>query len=586
MKHILTLGFSLLLVLPLHLGAQTFKVTYEFPEQHPGVHLQARRVVVVPGTQEFAIVGDLKGNAPDYKNSGFLIRTDRNGDPKVQRAITTNSATSLNGIRAASVAVDSEGNYYVGGAFVQHYAGLGRGSEKTLTSIAPGGAFNWASMASNWSFEALHFNQQQQQIYTFSGPDNGNYPAVTMVSRFASDGRLIDGTYLPTDSETKAVAMAYHEEVGEYYLVGIASADLQPSIMVANLDSSMNLHWSSVYESPDVAYETRATAWHPDGYLLVAGLATHHDGTRNGFLLALTPGGSELFLRHYHINGHEEFEINGVAAVSSLRTPSQNGAILVGTTRRGATDLETHSVAIAVDGLGDIRWTQGYSNYQGSDLIFAEGFSDVTALSATDEFIATGQYHVYFDANTVVDRRVVLVRAPISNGILSDNGQCLRPLEAQYTTASINQASKGNSYTGGTAQGFLYQVKNLPMNVSWCTLEYTGSQTPPPPPAPGSRRRVYPFAGQLDPNILGPIQIVGSSLQISILSNQADRPPLTYAVYDLQGRQVAEGNIDPQQSWITVHTQGWANSLYLLHVKHLGQPVTSRKLLIPGPFAQ
>lgn len=582
MFRFITLSIAMTLTGLLSLQAQNFKVAIELPDQNPGLQLQTREVMAIPGTNNYIIVGDSKGNAPDYENQGFLIRTDQNGEPALSRSLSNITSTSVNGIRGASIAMDTEGNYYLGGASVQNFAGMGRGSEKTITSLDGSGVLRWSTMANNWSYEDLHFNTSQQQLYTFSGPDNGVYPADLLINRYASDGRLVGGLAIQNGVENEASTLVYDEEE-TYYLVATAAADIAPMIYIASVDTSLTMSWGVLYDEAGYQFEVADAAWHDAGYLLVTGTATEVvNGKKRGFLLAVNSDGSEKYFKIYGINEYEFLSLSGVAAVKVTRDSILNGAILAGTTQDSGA-VSSSNVIIAVDTLGNIRWTQGYSDFPPSDVEYADGFSDVITLGNTTEFLAVGQYATYVYGNNLIERRITMVKAPILDGYLDDNGNCLNTVTANSTQITAGITLGGTSSVGGSQNFFAYQINDLNPGLTWCTLEYTGGNGITPP-GTGGEKRLHPFADQFDRFQLGVVQNNNSILSIKI-SNPGELNNLTYEVMDLHGRIIREAAIAPNDDLITVKADRWAAGLYYLRVIHQGQTIAS-KTLKPGPFTQ
>lgn len=566
----------------LALQAQTFKVAIELPDHNPGLQLQSREIMEVPGTNNYIIVGDVKGNAPAYENHAILIRTDQNGEPVFSKSLSNIVSTSTNGIRGASVTMDTEGNYYLGGASVQNFAGLGRGSEKTITSLDGSGILRWSTMANNWSYEDIHYNIAQRQLYTVSGPDNGIYPADLLITRHATDGRLIGGLEIQNGVENEASTLIYDEEQA-YYLVATAAADVAPMIYIARVDTGLTMSWGALYDEPGHQFEVADAAWNDAGYLLVTGTATEiTNGKKRGFLLAVNPDGSEKYFKLYSLTEYDFLTLSGVDAVSISRDSTMNGAILAGTTQDSGA-VSSSNVIIAVDTIGNIRWTQGYSYFPASDLEYADGFSDVIVQGNTNEFVAVGQYATYVYGSNLIERRITMVKAPIVDGYLDDNGHCLNTLSANSTAITAGITVGGSSTIGGSNNIFSYQLQDLNTGLTWCTLEYTGGNGITPP-GTGGEKRLHPFADQFDKFQLGVVQSNNSVLTIKI-SNPGELNNLTYEVMDLHGRIIREAAIAPSEDLITVKADRWAAGLYYLRVVHQGQTIAS-KTLKPGPFTQ
>lgn len=583
MTRFIILSIAAILAGGLGLQAQTFKVSIELPDQNPGLHLKTREVMQVPGTNNYVIVGDVKGNAPDYKNHAFLVRTDQNGEPAFSKSLSSLFSTSTNGIRGASVTMDTEGNYYLGGAVVQNFAGLGRGSEKTIASIDGSGVLRWSTMANNWSYEDIHYNHPQHQVYTFSGPDNGIYPADLLISRYGTDGRLLGGLGIQNGVENEASSLVYDQEQA-YYLVATAAADVAPMIYIAKVDTGLFMSWGAFYDEAGYQFKVADATWNEAGYLLVTGTATDiANGKKLGFLLAVNPDGSEKYFRTYGINEYEFLSINGVAAVNQVsRDSSFHGAMLAGTTQDSGA-VTSSNVIIAVDSMGDIRWTQGYSYYPPSDLVYADGFSDVITLENSNEFLAVGQYSTYAYGSSIADRRISMVKAPILDGFLDDNGHCLNDLSANSVSITAAITTSGSTSSAGSNNAFSYQLNDLNTGLTWCTLEYTGGNGITPPGS-GGGSKVHPFADQFDKFQLGAVQNNNSTLSITI-SNPGALENLSYEVMDLHGRIIREAAIAPSEDLITVKADRWAAGLYYLRVIHQGQTIAS-KTLKPGPFTQ
>lgn len=564
------------------LHAQTFKVAIELPDHKPGLHLEASEVMEIPGSNNYILTGEVKGNAPSFEAQAFLIRTDQHGEPVLGKSLSTNFSTNTNGVRSASVDMDTEGNYYVGGASVQNFGGLGRGSEKTITSLDGSGSMRWSFMANNWSYEDLDYNVAQRQLYTFSGPDNSIYPADLLFSRHATDGRFIQGLGIQNGVENIASTMVYDED-RSYYLVSTAAADISPMIYIARVDTGLTMSWGAFYDEGGFHFEVEDAAWSDAQYLLVTGTATEiTTGKQRGFVLAVNPDGSERYFKIYQVNEFEFLTLSGIDAVTVHRDSSLNGAILAGTTRDSGA-VSSSNVIIAVDSLGRIRWTQGYSYFPPSDHEIADGFSDVITLGNTNEFLAVGQYAAYVYGNTLTERRLTMVKAPLVDGFLDDNGNCLNDLSSTSASLTAGITLSGTSYAAGANNFFAYQLDDLNTELTWCTLEYTGGNGISPP-STGDDKRIHPFADQFDRFQLGVVQNNNSVLTVPV-SNPGGLSQLTYEVMDLQGRIIQSSEIDPFEELITVKADQWAAGLYYLRVIHQGQPIAS-KMLKPGPFTQ
>lgn len=581
MKNIFSLSIWILFLGSSILPAQTFKVAIELPDHNPGLQLLSREVMEIPGSSGFVIVGDAKGDAPGFENHSFLIRTDSKGDPVISRSLSNLIPTASDGIRGASIEMDTEGNYYLGGASVQNFNGYGRGSEKTITSLDGSGVQRWTNMAPNWSYEDLHYNLAQRQLFTLSGADNQLYPADLLITRYATDGRLEGGIGIQTGLEMDAVSLIYDEN-GTYYTVATASADISPMIYIGSVDSSLSTNWDGIYDLAGYELSPKDASWNPAGYLQIGGLATEIvSGKESGFLMAINPDGSERYFHTFRTNEYDFLTINGVASVQSFRDPALNGAILVGTVQDSGA-VASSSIVIAVDSLGAIRWSRGYSDFPPSDLVFSGELSDVIVTGAADEFVATGQYASYVYGNNLIHRRITLVRAPISNGYLDDNGNCMNALTATSTSHTTSITGIGSAYSAGTNNSFSYQVADLTTSRNWCTLEYTGGGITPP--NSGGDRYIHPYADQFEQFTLTAVTTNQSVFSITY-TNPGRLDGLSYEVMDLHGRTLREERLMPQSDLITVNTAGWAEGLYFLRVIHNGQTIAS-KTLFPGPFAQ
>lgn len=581
MKNIFSRSIWILFLGSTLLPAQTFKVAIELPDHNLGLQLLSREVMEIPGSTGFVVVGDVKGSAPGFDNHSFLIRTDSKGDPVLSRSLSNLVPTASDGIRGASVEMDTEGNYYLGGASVQHYTGYGRGSEKTITSLDGSGIHRWTSMAPNWSYEDLHYNAAQRQLFTISGADNLLYPADLLLSRYGTDGRFEGGIGIQTGLEMDAVSLVYDDN-GTYYTVATASADISPMIYIGSVDSSLLTNWDGIYDLAGFELVPHDASWNPAGYLQVAGLATETGtGKESGFLMAINTDGSQRYFRTFASNEYDFLTLNGVAAVQSFRDASLNGAIVVGTVKDSGS-VASSSVVIAVDSIGDIRWSRGYSDFPPSDLVFSGELSDVIVTSSADEFVASGQYASYVYGNALIHRRITLVRAPISNGFLDDNGNCMNVVTAASTAHSLSITSIGSTYSAGTNTSFNYQIAALTTSRNWCTLEYTGGGITPP--STGGDRYIHPYADQFDQFTLTSVTTDQSIFSITY-NNPGRLDDLTYEIMDLHGRTIREERMNPQSDLITVNTAGWAEGLYFLRVIHQGQTIAS-KTLFPGPFAQ
>ncbi len=581
MKNLLL--FSSLL-LPLSLLGQTFKADLVVPDFPAGESFQIRELMQVPGTNQFMLTGDLKGPSPDYMNRAFYLRTNHQGEPVIARTWFGGVSTSANGIRSASIATDSEGNVYLGGALVQAFQGLGRGSEKTIVSMDGSGQINWSVMAPNWGFEDLDFHPRQQQLYTLSGPDDGLYPADLLLGRFAKDGRRIDGYAFETATENEAVELV-PGDAGTYYVVGTGSADLSPHTFVMQVDTALDFGWAFSFEQAGFAYRPADAAWHPDGYLLVAGsVETLADGKMLGFVLAINDDGSSRFLRHLALQDHESLQIEGVAGVRNSRYPENAGLLLAGTARvQGGS--ATSAVVFALDTLGDLRWVQSYSDFPSPDIEVREGFTDIIYLPDYEQFAAAGHTSVRNYGLELTRRRGLLLRAPVSDGQMDDNGHCLSTVQGSsdaytvmVTPVAVNRTAEGGS------QSFVYQESNLAVYPNWCTLEYQGSGTGSGDPGTGRRRQEHPFADEMDRFQLGVVTTQGSTQSIQMI-NPGGLTGLEAELIDMQGRMIFKESLSAHQDLITVRTGSLAQGLYLLRVTQAGRTMAAKRIL-PGPFAQ
>lgn len=582
MRQLTFIGIILIaLLLPGQSQAQQFRAMIAFPDQHPGTYVQARELIQIPGTSHYGIVGDLKGDAPNYTNYGFFLRANQDGDPTLNRAFSTNSPTATNGIRFAAVTMDTEGRYYLGGASVQNYMGVGRGSERTLTCMDGSGNVQWTVMMPNWSFEALDFHHDQRQVYAASGPDAGTYPADIMISRFGSNGTYLGGSYLQTATEDEAVDLTSDGDA-HYYLSGIAAADVSPMLLVAKYDTALNLIWSFALEQSGFELRAADAAWHPAGYLLIAGTAAlPAQNEVRGFLAAINPDGTERYFRTYGVDEFEELRLGGVAAVQSVRYPDIEGAMLAGTAKDSGA-VASRAVVFAVDTVGKIRWTQGYSDYPPGDIEYADAFSDIIVMDNADDFVAAGQFSSYIYGGDVFRRRLTLVRASLLNGQLDDNGNCLNDLTGYSQGYSLIAVATGSSSTGGGIVGFSYNDQSISTDRTWCTL------TPANNPGGGSQNdpveRQFPFPGQLDQFVLGAPQLSPGLMRVPIQS-PAPVAHLTYDIVDLQGRRLITEALDPNSGEITVLTNQLPTGMYLLRVRS-GATVLAAMKFVPGPFAQ
>ncbi len=288
-------------------------------------------------------------------------------------------------------------------------------------------------------------------------------------------------------------------------------------------------------------------------------------------------------MRHYFTNEYESLDLSGIAATKSFRDPNLNGAIAVGTVSISGS-LASRTIAIAVDTAGVIRWTQGYSKFDPSDVVFSCSFSDVIELSYADEFVAVGQYEVRNYGTTLVERRATMVRAPLSDGQLDDNGHCLQSLSASSQSFSTIATSLGSSSPAGSSNGFVYNVTDLGTNRNWCTLEYTGGGITPPGSGGLGDRRIHPYADEFERFTLQPARRTQNMFDIAV-NNPGRLQNLRYEVMDLNGRTIAGAELLPDDQLITVNLARWAQSLYLLRVIHSGETIATQTL-IPGPIAQ
>ncbi|MDX2245256.1 MAG: T9SS type A sorting domain-containing protein [Bacteroidia bacterium] len=542
-------------------SAQSFKGYTDLPGFHAPMKFSVNEVVGVPGSSEFVMVGDFKASAPTYSAGAFLIRADHTGQAKLSRLLYTNFPNGTNGVVGRSVAIDSEGNYLVGGASVQNVF-LGGGSERTITLLNAKGQEIWSRMQSNYSFESVIYQPEDESIITLSGPvGNANPFTNIMVNRLNTKGLSTGAFSLNTPTTDRPVKIIAVPD-GGFLALGVYD-ETSPQPLLLRLDKNLNRVWSYSFYDNAMVSEPKDVVWHSEGFFAVTGQATAATGESLMYVMGIDDTGQLLFYNKYESYGKETLLANAITTYTSPVSGNDNGFLVAGTFLLPGSGRKRGFV-LKTDSSGKVVWARNYSNLtEITDYDRDETLEDIVFFRHSDDFVAVGNFTQSLQG-VVNQRKLITVRADAGYGILSEAyNTCAAGLEIFLSKSeNMNRISVGAPQYGGTMFGFSYDINNLETFTDYCAWPTEG--VIPPKGSSSGESYVDPFTGTV-------------TLTYDLIVYRKDG---LLEMFDMQGRMIHQTSLNWQQTEVTLQMRENAKGAYLVRIRTGDHILNVRKVLI------
>lgn len=530
------------------LRAQSYKAYISLPDQKAPLKFSANQVSAVPNSEEFVIIGDYKAPAPDYDGGAFILRTDNVARTQFSRMISTNFPNATNGVVGKSVAVDQDGNYFMGGASVQNVF-LGGGSERTITMFDATGTEIWSRMQPNYCFEAILSNPKDGSIVSISGPyGNSNPNTDLMINRLTSKGDASGDFILNTPTVDHPINILATNDGGYLALGEYNTSD--PSPLLIRLDKNLEYIWSFAYPDPSFEHEVVDFAQHKDGFYVVAGRAIDKGSSKSRiFLLGINDLGNKIFYHTYDSPTASEVYPTGIAAYSIDGVAKEDGFLVSGYFVDPVSGLK-RSCLMKTDKIGKVQWSRNYSNLtEITDADREEIFTDVIFYPHTGEFVAVGEFTESFQGNTM-RRELIVVRADVVYGVLSEMyNTCAKPFDlTQGSSSNVNRISVGSPNHGGGVMGFSYQSEGITTRTSYCAF---------PTASGGSPKGEELVQVQAD-KISGKL-----SISYDLIPYQRDG---LLELFDMNGRRITSTLLNWQQNQTELSLESYPSGAYMARI--------------------
>lgn len=540
-------------------SAQSFKSYTDLRGNADPMKFSVHEVIAIPGTSEYVMTGDFKASAPLFSAGAFLMRADNTGQILLSRLLYTNFPNGTNGVVGRSVAIDPNGNYYVGGASVQNVF-LGGGSERTLTMLNAKGVELWSRMQSNYSFESVIYNDADESILTLSGPVGSAKPNTDMmVNRLNAKGAATGSVTLNTATTDRPVKIIGAPD-GGFLALGVYD-EFSPQALLLRLDKNLGKVWSYSFSDNMMTNEPRDIVWHSDGYFAITGLATATTGESFMYIMGVDDMGGLLFYNKYESASGASLIGNGITTYADENSGKDAGFLVAGTFTLPVTGRKRGFV-LKTDSFGKVIWSHNYSNLtEITDYDRDETLEDIAYFPGRKDFVAVGNFTQSLQG-VVNLRRLIAVRADAALGILSEEyNTCAAGFDIFLSKSSVlNRTSVGIPQSGGGMFGFSYNINDLETFTDYCAWPTVGAI---PPKGSSGESWVDKFSGT-----------------VTITYNLIDyRKDGTLELFDMQGRLIYLAPLNWQQTETKIPMRENASGAYLLRIRNGGNLVDVRKVL-------
>ncbi|TAE51157.1 MAG: T9SS C-terminal target domain-containing protein [Bacteroidetes bacterium] len=524
--------------------AQRFKVYYDHLRFPAPLHLSARELAPYMDGQEIALLGEVKEPSPNFASQAFVLKLNLLGAETGHFSYQSMFNTSTNGLYAAGLATDNNGNLYIGGAAIQN-GSVGAGSERVITSLARDGRQRWSQMQPNYAFESVAIDDDGN-LLGISGPYGNSLPNTQiMISRYDSEGNFIQAATVSTYTSDQPVKIITLPAGRGFLALGNLDTAGQTRPFVMQLDNDMNPVWANQYELFRSGFQARDIAWSSNGLIGVTGDVATGSGSKP-FLLILDARGEVQAYQSYEWRDIGTGRATAIAPAVGI-SGAFDGFVIggdYGSASERRTFISSHNRN------GDINWAQTYSVFSAAEYTYSETVSDLLYLPSERAFIATGDF-TRFRNGGVNHRAVWVARADIANGETASQGEsCSEELRMRALAGIVRAADGVTLDPGGSSFGISFVPGDLWFDPLYCSYDET-------------RREQGEEEGRPAPGIRIPSEMIGQTLEAEVFDisgrviwagafvaeNESFKTPSTlaagvYAIRIMQdGEQVAKGRV-------------------------------------------
>ena len=533
-RFLTALSLFLIFILPFEGIAQSWKLYYKSHEMTGASHFQVHEIQPIPGSEDFAIVGEIKGPSPNYSAMAFVVRATKTGEIMEVFAIGEAQTNGSYGIKGSSLAVDDEGNYYVGGSYTTNLTGpTTSGGERTLTAMDAAGNIIWSKMQPDFNVESVLYNEADSSIITASGPVGNSDPTTDiLVNRLDKDGKLRHAATFDTPTRDEALKIVAVEG-GGYVVAGNYDLDNNPQPFLMRLNDTLGIEWSATYEHSAEAIRLEDIVAHPNGSIGIIGTKTASTGRKTALLFGVDENGDLLFTEYFFMSGAENLEGLAIAAFQSSGARTQSGFMLTGSYFAPGPE-DQRSFVINTDTKGLMRWSRTYSHYDQFENMWNESLTSITYLPDNGQFIAAGHVERFDFNKNVAERGLTAVRAIVADGLIMDDNNCSSSIYVLQATDMLTKNTPAVTHSaGGGFQSFGYNTYQPHFTNSWCSLDPSEVQMESELEETVLKIR-DPFRPQ--------IRRVGQR-RFQIIQQDEPMDKLNLQIWDLSGRVIHEMNV-------------------------------------------
>lgn len=560
-----------LILFPSTLSAQKdhFKAYLKAPGHEIPTRLQGNKIHLGNNGKDLYLVGELKAADPDFSNQAFVIHADAEGETLQTFSLKSNIQNATDGVRGASISIDTDDNIYVGGGYTGSWSPLGIGAERTLTSMDATGKLNWSAMQSSFYYVDLSFNYPKNQVLALSGPNNlANTNYNIQFSEFDSDGKIASTFALETPFQDYGRAIV--STTNGIAFAGTSYQGTEARALVAFTDFDLNLNWAFILSNNDLTLDVQDLAYHKEGVLALSGTATDaKDASTQAFIIGIGVDGETRFFHTYSTSNTSESEGKGIQAYTH---GDDQGFLLTGFYHE-KNDQERKSLILNIDIEGNIQWINSYSPFKPEDNTYDEVLRDIIYVESEAQFVAVGDISRYKNGQSIDKKAIVLVKGPILDGQLRFGEDCYQVITASASSLVLGKESVGvGKIEGGSVLGFSYQQPPLEFNTGYCSFGPSGKiGLDDPDGTPTSRFVSNEY-----------FQVLKTGMNSIRIENKlsTNNRSLQIEIFNLQGQRMSEARLAPMQTTLDMQVPGTAYGMYFLSIKNNNSLLAVKRFIL------
>lgn len=526
---------------------QTYKMYYKNVSTDNPHFFSVKDMAYNSLNNSLMVGGEFRSSNSATTSHGYIFETNMAGLEVGNYSMLAPVASTDDAFRMGGIAIDPLGRTYVAGSFAPDLNNPSSTTEKTLTGLDFDGKLRWSKMEGSRHFADIVYDKDDNSIVAFGSPDGAwNFSEPLAIMKMTTDGTIKTYYSIYDPDYNQPVKIIDLPNNNGYLALAIYDSAGLKAPYILRFDQSLKRVWSYVYSNFLYEYEVTDIAYHPNGWIGVAG--TSYDpisDEKKAFLMSLDDQGRVKFSYQLKVSSQGDTEGFGLSYVKHDTDPTYDGFMLGGAFEPSFGTASRHSLMLHCNLDGKIIWAKDYSNFSLADFVEDEAAKRLMFLEGTNTFVAAGEYKATIGSQ-LYHKQIWIAKANIEDGDLRDGGSCSTPVSLDIVSDTLGIYRAGTDTTlNPVFFGYNYPISSLNFSRINCSYSTDGRG------------------------------------QQTTTSNEALEQPLVpladkIEVYDLTGRMLLKTDgRDP--NW----KEGLSSGVYLLRKWKGKQMLSSEKVVLP-----